>query len=191
MPLQIVLASTSRYRRQLLERLPLSFSTVSPNIDESALEHEQPDQLALRLAESKAKRGLELAPNSLVIASDQVAECGGELLGKPGSAERATTQLMRLQGKTVFFHTAVCLTDGETLEHRNVKTAVKMRDLSAPQIQRYVELENPIDCAGAFKSEALGVALMNSLQSEDPTALIGLPLIATIDLLEKFGHELL
>jgi len=191
MALPIVLASTSRYRRQLLERLPLKFQTVSPDVDESPLEEELPEQLAIRLAELKARKGLQLAPGSLIIGSDQVAECGGELLGKPGSPERARSQLMRLQGQTVFFHTAVCLTDGEVVEVQNVRTTVRLRALSKDQIQRYVALENPIDCAGAFKSEALGIALIESMQSNDPTALIGLPLIATIGLLEKFGHRIL
>ncbi|MEE4295425.1 MAG: Maf family nucleotide pyrophosphatase [Wenzhouxiangella sp.] len=191
MALPIVLASTSRYRRQLLERLPLKFQTVSPDVDESPLEEELPEQLAMRLAELKARKGLQLAPGSLIIGSDQVAECRGELLGKPGSPERARSQLMRLQGQTVFFHTAVCLTDGEVVEVQNVRTTVRLRTLSKDQIQRYVALENPIDCAGAFKSEALGIALIESMQSNDPTALIGLPLIATIGLLEKFGHRIL
>lgn len=191
MTLPLVLASTSRYRRQLLERLPLVFTTVCPDVDESPKNNESPERLALRLAELKARTGLELAPGSLIIGSDQVAECGGEILGKPGTAERAMAQLMQLQGQTVFFHTAVCLTDGETLAVRNVPTTVRMRALNTVQIQRYVELENPIDCAGAFKSEALGIALIESMQSDDPTALIGLPLIATIGLLEKFGHSVL
>ena len=191
MPLPIVLASTSKYRRQLLERLPLTFATVSPDIDESAVDDETPEQLALRLAEGKARKGLSLAPGSVIIGSDQVAECDGEILGKPGSPERAISQLMQIQGRTVFFHTAVCLTDGETLEVRNVPTKVRMRALNQDQIQRYVELENPIDCAGAFKSEALGVALIESMQSDDPTALVGLPLIGTINLLGMFGHKLL
>jgi septum formation protein len=191
MTLPIVLASTSKYRRQLLERLPLTFATVSPDIDESAMDNETPEQLALRLAEGKARKGLSLAPGSLVIGSDQVAECGGQILGKPGTPDRAIDQLMRLQGRTVFFHTAVCLTDGERLEVRNVPTTVRMRTLSRDQVERYVALDHPVDCAGAFKSEALGVALIESMQSDDPTALVGLPLITMIGLLGLFGHDLL
>lgn len=186
----LVLASSSRYRAALLERLQLRFSTLAPEVDESALDGEAPAALALRLARLKAETGAHLMPGSVVIGSDQVAECEGRALGKPGTAERAERQLLALQGRTVRFHTAVCVTDGQSAHAENVATVVRMRPLDPEQIARYVRLDQPLDCAGAFKSEALGISLFESLQSEDPTALVGLPLIATIRLLARFGIAL-
>jgi len=187
----LVLASSSPYRRTLLERLHLQFTTLSPDVDETPIAGESPGALALRLAKLKAETGSAMAPQALVIGSDQVAECEGRALGKPGTAERAEAQLNLLQGKTVFFHTAVCVTDGQNSAVENVETVVQMRSLGLEQIRRYVELENPVDCAGAFKSEALGISLIDAMRSEDPTALVGLPLIATIRLLDQFGVAIL
>ncbi|MEE4638854.1 MAG: Maf family nucleotide pyrophosphatase [Wenzhouxiangella sp.] len=187
---RLVLASSSPYRQALLERLRVRFSVVAPEVDESPLEGEAPAALALRLARIKAETGAGLAPGAVVIGSDQVAECEGRALGKPGSSERARSQLQQLQGRTVHFHTAVCVTDGSVAHVENVPTLVRMRPLTVEQIRRYVAQEQPLDCAGAFKSEALGISLIQSLESEDPTALIGLPLIATIRLMERFGIEL-
>lgn len=187
---RLVLASSSPYRRALLERLRLKFSTLAPEVDETALEGEMPSALALRLARLKASTGSLSAPGAVVIGSDQVAECDGLALGKPGTSERAESQLMMLQGRSVHFHTAVSVTDGHGEHTESVLTTVRMRVLDAAQIRRYVRLEQPLDCAGAFKSEALGISLMESLESEDPTALVGLPLIATIRLLGRFGIAL-
>ncbi|MFP4207659.1 MAG: Maf family protein [Wenzhouxiangella sp.] len=187
---EIVLASSSPYRRALLKRLGLSFSTLTPDVDESPRAGESPADLAMRLARLKAQTGSGLAPGAVVIGSDQVAECNGQPLGKPGTGERAEQQLQTLQGQTVVFHTAVCVTDGTGARAENVPTTVRMRALSLEQIQRYVRLDNPVDCAGAFKSEALGISLIESLASDDPTALVGLPLIATIRLLGQFGIAL-
>jgi septum formation protein len=173
-----------------LERLRLRFSSLAPEVDESPLDGETPAALALRLARVKAETGARLAPGALVIGSDQVAECEGRALGKPGTSERACRQLQELQGRTVYFHTAVSLSDGNLMHAENVLTTVRMRPLSVEQIRRYVEQEQPLDCAGAFKSEALGISLIDALDSEDPTALIGLPLIATIRLLGRFGIDL-
>ncbi len=189
-PPRLILASTSPYRRGLLERLHLTFSTLAPDVDESALEGETPAALAVRLARLKAESGARSRPGAVVIGSDQVAECDGRALGKPGSSERAERQLARLQGRTVHFHTAVSITDGRSLETESVATTVRMRVLDAGQIRRYVRLDQPLDCAGAFKSEALGISLIESLESDDPTALIGLPLIATVRLLGRFGIAL-
>jgi septum formation protein len=175
----------------LLERLNLSFTTLSPDVDETPGDGEPPPDLAVRLAQMKAEAGAAMVPGAIIIGSDQVAECDGQPLGKPGTAERAVEQLLRLQNRKIHFHTAVCVTDGDQSASENVKTVVQMRPLSREQIRRYVELENPVDCAGAFKSEAMGIALMDAMRSDDPTALIGLPLIATRHLLERFGLAIL
>lgn len=187
---RLILASSSPYRRALLERLRLTFSTLAPEVDESALEGETPSALAMRLARLKASTGSRSAPGAVVIGSDQVAECDGFALGKPGTSERAESQLLMLQGRSVQFHTAVSVTDGHSEYAESVLTTVRMRVLDPEQIRRYVRLEQPLDCAGAFKSEALGISLMESLESQDPTALVGLPLIATIRLLGRFGIAL-
>ena len=186
-PPRLILASSSVYRRHLLERLCLDFSVVAPDVDESALAGESPAALALRLACLKAATVSRSAPGAVVIGSDQVAECDGTVLGKPGSIERAEQQLLRLQGQTVGFHTAVCVTDGNAEHAANIATTVRMRSLDPNRIRRYVAMERPVDCAGAFKSEALGISLIETLDSEDPTALIGLPLIASIRLLAHFN----
>lgn len=187
---RLLLASSSPYRRTLLDRLQLEFATLAPEVDETPLAGETPAALALRLARLKAETGAHAVPGAVVIGSDQVVECQGQALGKPGTAERAEQQLLKLQGQTVLFHSALCVTDGQALYVESVPTTVRMRRLDGEQIRRYVRLEQPLDCAGAFKSEALGISLIESLESDDPTALVGLPLIATIRLLGRFGIDL-
>lgn len=183
----IILASTSRYRRELLGRLQLPFTTRSPDAVEDAIEGEPPAGMAARLALAKAKS--IVAPNALVIGSDQVASLEGQLLRKPGSAEVAIAQLRAAQGKTVLFHTAVAIIatgSGQTLQHVD-RTEVQFRRLDDTALEQYVRLESPLDCAGSFKSEGLGIALFERITSQDPTALIGLPMIFVADALRRLG----
>ncbi len=184
-PHRVILASSSAYRRQLLARLGLTFETESPNVDESAQPGETAAELARRLAELKARTVASATPGAVVIGSDQVAECHGRLLGKPGSEARALEQLRGMQGAEVVFQTAVAVVHATECHSAVVPTRVRMRQLTDDQLRRYLHREAPFDCAGAFKSEALGIALLDSVRSEDPTALVGLPLIATIRLLEQ------
>jgi septum formation protein len=192
--IDLVLASTSRYRRELLSRLLPEFRVEAPDVDETPRENEAPALLAERLARAKALAVAARNPGALVIGSDQVAEIDGIALGKPGTAERARAQLAASSGRTVVFHTAVCLADARAQpvrEHAAADvTRVVFRTLSADEITRYVERENPIDCAGSFKSEGLGIALFERIETTDPTALIGLPLIALADLLRRAGFTL-
>jgi septum formation protein len=186
---QIILASTSRYRRELLERLRLPFATRSPNVAETALASEPPAAMAARLALAKAKSIADRG--ALVIGSDQVASLDERVLRKPGTPEIAVAQLRACQGKVVLFHTAVAViaTDnGETLTHVD-RTAVLFRRLDDAALERYVRLESPLDCAGSFKAEGLGVALFQRISSEDPTALIGLPLIFVAQALRALGAD--
>ncbi len=186
---QIILASTSRYRRELLERLGLPFTTRAPDAAEVAIDGESPAAMAARLALAKARSIAETG--ALVIGSDQVASLDGRLLRKPGSAEVAVAQLRAAQGKTVLFHTAVAViaTDsGETLEHVD-RTEVQFRRLDVAALEQYVRLERPLDCAGSFKAEGLGVVLFEQISSQDPTALIGLPLIFVAAALRKLGAD--
>jgi septum formation protein len=186
---QIILASTSRYRRELLARLRLPFATRSPDLPEMALEGEAPAAMAARLALAKARSIAERG--AIVIGSDQVASLDERVLRKPGTPDVAVTQLRAAQGKIVLFHTAVAIiaTDtGETLEHVD-RTAVRFRRLDDAALERYVRLESPLDCAGSFKAEGLGVALFEQISSEDPTALIGLPLIFVAHALRKLGAD--
>lgn len=185
----IILASTSRYRAELLARLRLPFTTRAPGVVEQAVDGEAPGAMAARLAVAKARS--VAAPGALVIGSDQVASLDGQILRKPGSAEAAVAQLRACQGKAVLFHTAVAVvaTDsGETLEHVD-RTEVRFRRLDDAALAEYVRLESPLDCAGSFKSEGLGVALFERITSEDPTALIGLPLIFVADALRRLGAD--
>lgn len=184
-PHRLILASSSPYRRELLTRLGLVFDTESPNVDETAQPGEKAAELARRLAELKARTVAAAAPGAVVIGSDQVAECQGRLLGKPGSEARALEQLRSMQGAEVVFQTAVAVVQGTECHCAVVPTRVQMRRLDDDQLRRYLLREAPFDCAGAFKSEALGIALLDSVRSDDPTALVGLPLIATIRLLEQ------
>lgn len=186
---QIVLASTSPYRRELLSRLRLPFTVRSPDVREDALEGEPPETMAARLALAKARS--IATTHAIVIGSDQVASLDGRLLRKPGTAEAAVSQLRAAQGRTVLFHTAVAIVaagSGETLEHID-RTAVRFRTLGTAALEHYIRLENPLDCAGSFKSEGLGVALFESISSKDPTALVGLPLIFVADALRKLGAD--
>jgi septum formation protein len=173
----LILASTSRYRRALLERLGLPFMAVSPNVDETAEPGEHPGALATRLAARKALS--QTVPQGLIIGSDQVASLDGALLGKPGTHAAALAQLTACQGRTVVFHTAVAVHDtaaGELHEHVDL-TRVQFANRSRQELERYRALEPALDCAGGFKVEGLGVSLFESVESKDPTALIGLPLI--------------
>ena len=187
----IILASTSRYRRELLARLQLPFTTRSPETNEDVIDGEAPIAMAGRLALAKAKSiG---AADAIVIGSDQVASLDGRILRKPGSAEAAVAQLRACRGKSVLFHTGVAVIatrDGTTLQHVD-RTEVVFRRLDDAALERYVQLESPLDCAGSFKSEGLGVALFERISSEDPTALIGLPLIFVADALRKLGADAL
>lgn len=190
-PPRVILASSSPYRRELLARLGLTFDTRSPDVDETPQPGESAAELAQRLAELKARTVAADAPTAIVIGSDQVAECHGRLLGKPGSEARALEQLRDMQGADVFFQTAVAVVHGRHCQSVVVPTRVRMRRLDDQRLLRYLQRETPFDCAGAFKSEALGIALLDSVRGDDPTALVGLPLIATIRLLESRGLELL
>ncbi len=189
--IDLVLASTSRYRRELLSRLTSHFRQESPHVDEAALPGEAPAQLAARLAVAKARAVAARNPNALVIGSDQVADCAGAVLGKPGSIDRAREQLHASSGASVVFHTALCLIDTRHVPAREFaaldSTRVAFRSLTDAEIERYLERERPFDCAGSFKSEGLGINLFERIESSDPTALIGLPLIALCGLLRQAG----
>ncbi len=188
--MQLVLASTSRYRRELLERLRLPFETARPETDETPRAGEAPATLAQRLAAEKAGAVAARHPAAWVIGSDQCAELQGRPLGKPGSREAAVAQLRGMSGQGVRFHTAVCLRRGDACLQAADLTTVHFRALSATEIERYVDVEQPLDCAGSFKSEGLGIALFEAIESRDPTALVGLPLIALCGLLRQAGFEL-
>lgn len=193
LPRPLILASTSIYRRHLLERLRLPFSVIASDVDELALTNEAPEPLARRLALAKAKAVAAQHPDCVVIGSDQVADLNGEALGKPGSHARAVAQLQRMRGQTVIFQTAVavvCQASGfAQTELAQVK--VQFRDLTDDQIERYLLAETPYDCAGSAKSEGLGIALLARIDNDDPTALVGLPLIRTCQLLEAAGLRVL
>jgi len=189
----IILASSSKYRNQLLQKLGLKFTSIAPNIDESILSNEPPKQFALRLAQEKAQVIQAKAPNHLIIASDQVACCGNKILGKPGSFEDTVKQLKLQSGQTVHFFTAVCVLDSATnkiLSEIDICT-VYFRHLTEQQISNYVRIEQPYDCAGGFKSEGLGIALFDKIEGDDPNSLIGLPLIKLITLLSHFDVNIL
>jgi septum formation protein len=183
----LVLASSSIYRRTLLERLQLSFTTCSPHIDEAALGHELPRDTALRLALAKARAVAATNPRALIIGSDQVADLDGQPLGKPGNHDNAVAQLRAMRGKTVIFHTALCLLNAATGRHQleNIPSTVQFRELSDAQIENYLRLEQPYDCAGSAKIESLGITLVQKIESDDPTALIGLPLMALTGMLKR------
>ncbi len=193
LPRTVVLGSTSRYRRELLARLNLPFEVVAPDVDESPLPGEAPRALALRLALSKARAVAVRHPEAVVIGSDQVADLAGQPLGKPGTHERAVLQLRQMRGRTVVFQTAlavVCLATGfEQVDLAEVR--VRFRQLSDAEIDNYLHIEKPYDCAGSAKSEGLGIALLESIDNDDPTALVGLPLIRTARMLRAAGVKLL
>ena len=189
----LILGSTSKYRRELLQRLRVPFDVVSPDVDETPHPHEAPRDLAMRLALAKAQAVAAQHPNAVVIGSDQVADLNGEPLGKPGTHERAVLQLQKMRGQTVVFQTAVsvvCQASGfEQTELAQIK--VRFRDLSDAEIEAYLRAEEPYDCAGSAKSEGLGIALLDAIDNDDPTALIGLPMIRTARLLRAAGIDLL
>lgn len=189
----LILASTSTYRRELLKRLGLPFTVVASDVDETPQPNEIPEQMACRLALSKARSVAELHPDAVVIGSDQVADLDGYPLGKPGSHARAVTQLQAMRGKMVVFQTAVavmCMNSGfAQTELAQVK--VKFRSLTDAQIEAYLLAEQPYDCAGSAKSEGLGIALLERIDNDDPTALIGLPLIRTCRMIEAAGISVL
>ena len=185
----IVLASASRYRRELLERLRLPFESVAPEVDESQVPGESPAETALRLAILKAKTVAWRFPGAIVIGSDQVASCDGVQLGKPGTHANAVKQLEYMSGKTALFETALAVLDtaSDEIRSRVVPCRVTLRPLTRATIEAYLEREQPYDCAGSAKAEGLGIALILRIETEDPTSLIGLPLIALTELLAEAG----
>jgi septum formation protein len=185
----IILASGSRYRRELLERLGLPFEAWSPDVDERALAGEGPRQTAQRLARSKASAAASRWPQALIIGSDQVADLAGEAIGKPGTLDNARKQLRHLSGQKVLFHTGLCLLDARSgrAQEQVVTTDVAFRKLTDAEIDAYLAREPAIDCAGSAKSEGLGIALLERLGGDDPTALVGLPLIALSRMLRDAG----
>ena len=183
----LILASTSVYRRELLERLRIPFEVISPKVDETPLTGENTLDLALRLALAKAAAVAKQNPHAWVIGSDQVADLCGAAIGKPGNFERAMAQLQLMRGQTVTFHTALCLMKGDSQTTLSVPTEVRFRKLSDEILESYLLAEEPYDCAGSAKSEGLGISLLEAIQSDDPTALIGLPLIALTGLLRDAG----
>ncbi|MEO8742548.1 MAG: Maf family nucleotide pyrophosphatase [Lysobacteraceae bacterium] len=189
---QLILASTSSYRRQLLDRLGLSYSVVAPAVDETRLPGEAPAALTERLARAKADAVAALHPHAVVIGSDQVAERDGIALGKPGDHVNAVAQLRAASGRSLLFHTTVCvrcIATGIALLHRDI-TEVVFRKLDDASIERYLRIEQPYDCAGSFKSEGLGISLFESIRNDDPSALIGLPMIAVARMLREAGFSI-
>jgi septum formation protein len=189
----LVLASTSRYRSMLLDRLGYPFTVVAPDVNETAQRGESPARTACRLAEAKARTVAARHAGALVIGSDQVADAGGVAISKPGDHAGAVAQLRALSGRTIVFHTAVALVDAASARcnTRLVDVRSTFRTLTAAAIEHYLRRERPYDCAGAVRSEALGIALFERIESDDPTALIGLPLIAVVDLLQAEGIDVL
>ncbi len=189
----VVLGSTSRYRRELLSRLNIPFEVASPEVDETPLPGEAPRELALRLALAKARAVAARFPGAAVIGSDQVADLDGEPLGKPGTHDRAVVQLQRMRGRTVVFQTALAVVCQDTGFEQADLAAVKVRfrDLTDAEIEAYLRAEQPYDCAGSAKSEGLGIALLEAIDNDDPTALVGLPLIRTCRMLRAAGVPLL
>jgi len=190
---KLILGSTSPYRRELLARLRIPFEVIAPDLDETPQAHETPKQLACRLAMAKARAVAAQFPACVVIGSDQVAELEGQALGKPGDHARATAQLRQMRGKVVTFQTAVAVVCLETgfaqMDLAQVK--VKFRELCDAEIEAYLLAETPYDCAGSAKSEGLGITLLDSIESDDPTALVGLPLIRTCRMIQSAGIKLL
>lgn len=186
----LILASTSAYRRQLLQRLRLPFECARPEVEEAALPGERPADLARRLARAKASAVAARHRHAWVIGSDQVADLDGRVLGKPGHRAAAIAQLTTMSGRTLDFHTAVCLCRGDQVVDAADLTRVRLRGLATEEIERYVDAEQPFDCAGSFKCEGLGIALFEAIETRDPTALVGLPLIALGAMLRQAGFAL-
>lgn len=185
--MRLILASSSPYRRQMLQRLGLPFQSVSPDVDETPMAGETPAQLALRLSVAKAQAVAHQHPDAVVIGSDQVATLGNLPIGKPGNLENARRQLRQLSGQTVQFHSALCVHAGQRTQVEDVITTCTFRDLADDEIDFYLNQEKPFDTAGSAKAEGLGIALMQSMHSDDPTAIIGLPLIALCRMLRQAG----
>lgn len=190
--LPLVLASTSRYRRELLERLRLPFSSAPPETDETPLPGEPPEQLVCRLAKAKASALQGSHPAHLIIGSDQVATLDGRIIGKPHTFANAAAQLQAASGRSVTFLTGLCLYNSQSGHHQIdcIPFTVHFRPLSAAQIDRYLRAEQPLDCAGSFKSEGLGISLFARTEGTDPTSLIGLPLIRLVDMLSNEGMSI-
>jgi len=186
----LVLASTSVYRRELLTRLRVEFDVARPDVEETPLPGEAPASLAARLAVAKATAIAAARPLGCVIGSDQVADLDGQPLGKSGGRDAAIAQLRAMSGRPVVFHTAVCVVSGAQVLSAMDETVVRFRTLAEDEIARYVDAEQPFDCAGSFKSEGLGIVLFDAIETRDPTALVGLPLIATARLLRQAGFRL-
>jgi septum formation protein len=190
---RLILGSSSIYRKELLSRLRLPFDVIVPDIDESPLAGELPQDTACRLAKEKALAVAKTAPDALIIASDQVATLNNQQIGKPGNHANALQQLQTMRGKEVIFHTALCLLDNRTpgianaLQLTNVQTFVTFRDLPDAELDAYLHLEQPYDCAGSAKNEGLGIAILENIRTSDPTALTGLPLIALTSMLRQAG----
>jgi septum formation protein len=192
-PSRLILASSSPYRRELLERLRLPFEVMAPDVSETPLAGEQPEATALRLAREKAAAVAARSPGSIVIGSDQVATLDGEQIGKPGDHARALAQLQKMRGRQVVFHTALCVWDGRAsaltgpAQLENIQTVVTFRNLPDAELDAYLRIEQPYDCAGSAKNEGLGIAILERIDSSDPTALTGLPMIALTAMLRKAG----
>jgi len=189
---QLILASTSPYRRELLTRLQIPFEICAPKTDETPLLNEAPSITAERLAAAKAAAVVTQFPDALIVGSDQVAYCGEQRFGKPGTQEKARIQLRMLSGKKVVFHTGICLLNSKTgRSHlRGVATEVRFRELADIEIERYLTKEDALNCAGSARSESLGISLLEWMRSDDPTALVGLPLIALTEMLRAEGLPL-
>jgi septum formation protein len=192
-PPRLILGSSSIYRKDLLSRLRIPFDVLVPNVDETPLAAEIPETTALRLARIKAAAVATMAPDALIIACDQIATIDGEQIGKPGSHDNALKQLQKMRGRRVIFHTALCLLDGrknrtgEAVQLENVQTFVTFRNLPDAELDAYLRIEQPYDCAGSAKNEGLGIAVIEKIESADPTALTGLPLIALTSMLRHAG----
>ncbi|MFP4146651.1 MAG: Maf family protein [Halorhodospira sp.] len=189
-PAPLILASSSPYRQALLERLGLPFEAIAPAVNEAARAQESPEALALRLAGDKAAAVAASRPEAVVLGSDQVVALSTEILGKPGTVERARAQLARYSGQEVRFVTAVSVRRGEAEVHEVAPVSVRFRHLDAETIARYIDADRPLDCAGGIRSEGLGASLLESVESHDPTALVGLPLIVVARLLRHMGYRL-
>lgn len=190
---RLILASSSRYRHELLSRLQLPFEVLVPDIDETPIANETPTMTALRLARAKAQAIATLAPDALVIGSDQVATLDDLQIGKPGNFENALLQLQKMRGRRVIFHTALCLWDGRQntpenqVQVEDIQTSVTFRNLPDEELSAYLHIEQPYDCAGSAKNEGLGITIIEKIESTDPTALTGLPLIALTTMLRRAG----
>ncbi|HED15445.1 MAG TPA: septum formation inhibitor Maf [Gammaproteobacteria bacterium] len=189
---QLILGSTSPFRRELLQRLGLPFNTTAPDVDETHLPGESPQDLVKRLSVAKAQAVASQFADALIIGSDQVAVLDGDILGKPGNHDRAVEQLCRASGRCVRFYTGLCLYNSKTNQYQLdvVPFEVVFRKLTDQQIERYLQREQPYNCAGSFKSEALGITLFEAMRGDDPTALIGLPLIRLTGMLMEAGLAL-